>query len=85
MAFLLETLGGGDFFLSFLGDDGGKRPTPQQKARATAVKSRENEIRQDMAKFFKKMKEEMSDAFKKIPLNRGFTLYLPSLNRESTV
>merc|ERR1711860_276178 len=45
--------GGGDFFLSFLGDDGGKRPTPQQMAMATAVKSRENEIRQDMAKFFK--------------------------------
>ena len=66
MAFLLETLGGGDFFLSFLGDDGGKRPTPQQMAMATAVKSRENEIRQDMAKFFKKMKEEMSDAFKKM-------------------
>merc|ERR1712062_69527 len=66
MAFLLETLGGGDFFLSFLGDDGGKRPTPQQMAMATAVKSRENEVRQDMAKFFKKMKEEMSDAFKKM-------------------
>ena len=73
MAFLLETLGGGDFFLSFLGDDGGKRPTPQQMAMATAVKSRENEIRQDMAKFFKKMKEEMSDAFKKMDVDgNGF-------------
>ena len=66
MAFIFESLGGGDFFLSFLGDDGGKRPTPQQMAMATAVKSREDEIRQDMAKFFKKMKEEMSDAFKKM-------------------
>ena len=73
MAFIFESLGGGDFFLEFLGDDGGKRPTPQQMAMATAVKSRENEIRQDMAKFFKKMKEEMSDAFKKMDVDgNGF-------------
>ena len=49
-----------------LGDDGDKRPSPQQMAMATAIKGRENEIRQDMAKFFKQMKEEMSDAFKKM-------------------
>merc|ERR1712140_30566 len=57
-----------DPFMMFdmLGDDGDKRPSPQQMARATAIKGRENEIRQDMAKFFKKMKEEMSDAFKKM-------------------
>ena len=64
MAFLLDIIPG--IFDTFLGDDGDKRPTPQQMARATAIKGRENEIRQDMAKFFKKMKEEMSDAFKKM-------------------
>ena len=36
---------------------------------ATAIKGRENEIRQDMAKFFKNMKVEMSDAFKKMDMN----------------
>merc|ERR1711894_186139 len=51
---------------SLFGDDGDKRPSPQQMAMATAIKGRENEIRQDMAKFFKQMKEEMSDAFKKM-------------------
>ena len=51
---------------SWFGDDGDKRPSPQQMAMATAIKGRENEIRQDMAKFFKQMKEEMSDAFKKM-------------------
>ena len=63
MAFLLEIIPG---IFDIFGDDGDKRPTPQQMARATAIKGRENEIRQDMAKFFKKMKEEMSDAFKKM-------------------
>ena len=63
MAFLLDIIPG---IFDIFGDDGDKRPTPQQMARATAIKGRENEIRQDMAKFFKKMKEEMSDAFKKM-------------------
>merc|ERR1711953_1222594 len=53
-------------FRGIFGDDGDKRPTPQQMAMATAIKGRETEIRQDMAKFFKNMKEEMSDAFKKM-------------------
>ncbi len=64
MAFLFTEIIPG--ILDIFGDDGDKRPTPQQMARATAIKGRENEIRQDMAKFFKKMKEEMSDAFKKM-------------------
>ena len=59
-------LGGPEMGESLLGDDGDKRPSPQQMAMATAIKGRENEIRQDMAKFFKQMKEEMSDAFKKM-------------------
>ena len=63
MAFLLDIIPG---IFDMFGDDGDKRPTPQQMARATAIKGRENEIRQDMAKYFKKMKEEMSDAFKKM-------------------
>ena len=36
---------------------------------ATAIKGRENEIRQDMVKFFKNMKVEMSDAFKKMDVD----------------
>ena len=60
---------GGGFLSSIFGDDGDKRPTPQQMAMATAIKARENEIRQDMAKYFKEMKEEMSDAFKKMDAN----------------
>ena len=64
MAFLFTEIIPG--ILDIFGDDGDKRPTPQQMARATAIKGRENEIRQDMAKYFKKMKEEMSDAFKKM-------------------
>ena len=56
-------------FRGIFGDDGDKRPTPEQMAMATAIKGRENEIRQDMAKFFKNMKVEMSDAFKKIDVD----------------
>ena len=77
MAFLLGPLlggGGGGGLVDGLiggifGDDGDKRPTPQQMALATAIKGRENEIRQDMVKYFKEMKEEMSDAFKKMDAN----------------
>ena len=77
MAFLLPGLLGGGVggglvegvFGGIFGDDGDKRPTPQQMAMATAIKARENEIRQDMAKYFKEMKEEMSDAFKKMDAN----------------
>ena len=63
---LMTGLIGGGFLSSIFGDDGDKRPTPQQMAMATAIKGRETEIRQDMAKFFKNMKEEMSEAFKKM-------------------
>ena len=68
MAFLLEAFYAGfeGGFLDAVGDDGDNRPTPHQMAMATAIKGRETEIRQDMAKFFKNMKEEMSDAFKKM-------------------
>ena len=45
------------------------RPTPEQMAMATAIKGCENEIRQDMVKFFKNMKVEMSDAFKKMDMD----------------
>ena len=71
MAFLATLLGGGGLggLLSLFGDDGDKRPTPEQMAMATAIKGRENEIRQDMAKFFKNMKVEMSDAFKKMDVD----------------
>ena len=80
MAFLTSLLGGGgasilsgmglgSIFSSLFGDDGDKRPTPEQMAMATAIKGRENEIRQDMAKFFKNMKVEMSDAFKKMDMD----------------
>mgnify|MGYP001164292980 FL=1 len=65
MSFLIEAFCAG-FESGFLGDDGDNRPTPHQMAMATAIKGRETEIRQDMAKFFKNMKEEMSDAFKKM-------------------
>merc|ERR1712049_52530 len=69
MAFLLETLGGGDFFLSFLGDDGGKRPTPQQMAMATAVKSREDEIRKVMEENSKTWGHVDDETFDKVDLN----------------
>ena len=52
-------------FISF-GEDGAARPNPKQMALLTALKSRDAEIKAEMGKFFKCLREEMEEAFKKM-------------------
>ena len=56
----------GDMFATPSGDDGAARPNPKQMALMSAVKSRETEIKAEMGKFFKCLREEMEEAFKKM-------------------
>ena len=48
------------------GDDGSNRPSPAQMALLAAINNREEEIRQEMTKYFQSVKGEMIEAFKKM-------------------